>query len=86
MSTALISTLGNLVWLEKHADAIIAAFPETWTHTANLQPLKLGFDLKLAGVDWRSIGELVTCMVFFERLGMLKRDGMLIRRGNLKVV
>jgi hypothetical protein len=56
-------------------------FPETWTHTANINWLGVGFNLKLVGVDWRSEAELANCMAFMEKTGVIQRREMhLIRR------
>lgn len=38
--------------------------------------LKVGFGLKLLGVDWRSEKELIKCLVFFEKIGLIERFGM----------
>lgn len=74
-------TLGNQQWMEANADKVKKILPETWTHIANLNGLQIGFNLKLLGIDWRSEDEFGKCMVFFERAGLMKRDGILIKRG-----
>jgi len=83
MSEALLNTIGDPDWLKKNADGILEALPETWTHMHNLNGPALGFKLKLLGVDWRSEDEFGKCMVFLERVGILKRDGLLVRRGAM---
>lgn len=55
------------------------ALPETWTHIDNVNWLRVGFTLKLAGLDWRS---LPGAIVRLQQLGLLQRDGYLIRRSN----
>jgi len=74
-------TLGNRQWMEANADNIKAILPPTWTHISNIDGLQLGYGLKLLGIDWRSEDEFGKCMVFFERAGLIKRDGILIKRG-----
>ena len=56
---------------------IRGVLPETWTHVSNLNWLKIGFHLKLAGIDWRSLED---GMAQIERLGLVQRDGWSIRR------
>ncbi len=80
---SLTETLGNAEWMKAHADDIKALLPETWTHLANLEGepmMRVAFRLKLLGIDWRSPDEFGKCMVYFERVGLLKRDGVLVRR------
>ena len=74
-------TLGNQKWMEENADKVKGILPPTWTHISNLDGLKLGYCLKLIGIDWRSQEEFGKCMVFFERAGLMKRDGVLVKRG-----
>lgn len=73
-------TLGNEQWMKDNVHKIKAIFPETWTHVANLKGLQIAFQLKLHGVDWRSEEEFAKCMMFFEKTGVLQRDGLLVRR------
>lgn len=75
-----MDTLGNEQWLASNANKLKEILPETWTHIANLNGLKLGWDLKLLGVDWRSQDEFGRCMVYLERVGIMKRDGVLVKR------
>lgn len=56
--------------------------PDTWTHVANLNPLQIGFHLKLTGLDYRSEQEYAALMGLFQHLGMLQLSGMLIRRSS----
>lgn len=84
LSEPLRRTIGDEAWLRKHADQVAAAFPETWTHLANIKMLAIAFRLKLAGIDWHSDDDFGAAMVLAERAGLLRRDGMLLRRGPLK--
>ena len=70
----LIDTLGNEQWIREHEVEIRKLLPDTWTHINNIHGLKLGFGLKLLGVDWRSDDEFGKVMVFLERIGILQRQ------------
>jgi len=78
----LADTLGNEKWMAENADKIKALLPETWTHIQNINGLHLGFGLKLLGIEWRSEDEFGKCMLFFERTGLMLRDGMLVQRAR----
>lgn len=80
MSNLLMQTLGNDEWMKANAPKIKNILPDTWTHIANLNGLQLGYQLKLLGIDWRSEDEFGKCMIYLESIGILKRDGMLIKR------
>lgn len=77
---SLKNTLGNEDWLRKNEQAIREMLPTTWTHINNLNGLQLGFKLKLMGVDWRSQDEFGKVMVYLEKIGMMFREGMTVRR------
>lgn len=79
---SLVETLGNDVWMSRHSDEIKNMLPETWTHIANINGLQLGFRMKLLGIDWRSEDEFAKVMMYFEKVGLLRRDGLLVRRSN----
>lgn len=66
-------TLGNEQWLRDNEVKIRELLPPTWTHMENLNCLKIGFGLKLLGIDWRSKEEFGRVMVFLEKIGMLQR-------------
>lgn len=78
----LIDTLGNKTWLKENEAKIKEMLPETWTHMENLNGLKLGFHLKLIGVDWRSQDEFGRVMLFLEKIGMLQRQNGYHVRAN----
>ena len=77
---SLQDTLGNENWLRKNEDAIKKLLPETWTHMHNLNGLQIGFGLKLLGVDWRSEDEFGRVMLFLERVRLMLRDGLTVKR------
>ena len=47
-------TLGSDKWLEEKQKDLLELFPDNWTHIQNLDPLAIGFKLKLLGVDWKT--------------------------------
>jgi hypothetical protein len=56
--------------------------PETWTHVANLDPVKIGFNLKLIGFDWRTNQEYAAFMGHLQKLKILELKNMLTRRSS----
>lgn len=84
---SLPNTLGNREWMRTHEDAIKKLLPQDWTHHDNTGVLKIGFGLKLLGVMWTSYEELVKCMVYFEKLGLLiRRNKVEVRANPEKVI
>lgn len=75
--------LSDKKWLETNRAAILNILPETWTHIANLKGLAIGYQLKVLGLDWKSENEFGAIMVTLEKSGLLKRDGLLVRRANI---
>lgn len=73
-------TLGNEAWVRANEDSIKDMMPDTWTHMKNLSCLQLGFKLKLLGIDWRSEAEFGKIMVYLEKIGLLLRDGMAVKK------
>lgn len=82
ITMSLQATLGNAEWMAANAEKIKAMLPETWTDVCNLNGLQLGFKMKLLGIDWRSVEEFAKTMTYFERVGLMKRDGLLVRRAR----
>lgn len=79
---SLIQTLGNKDWLIENEDKLSKLLPETWTHIENLNGLKIGFQLKLIGVEWRSTDEFGKVMVFLEKVGIMQRQNGYQVRSN----
>lgn len=46
----------------------------------NLNGLQLGYQFKLLGIDWRSQEEFGKIMVYLEKIKIILRDGLTIRR------
>lgn len=65
---------------ETGVKALHNVLPETWTHVDNLNLLHIGFAMKLAGIDWRTLPEGFARM---EHLGLIQRNGYTIRRTPL---
>lgn len=78
---SLAETLGNEAWMLENAPRIKQMFPETWTHIDNISALKIAFQMKLIGIDWRSPEEFARSMSYFHAVGLLQRkDRYLYRR------
>lgn len=67
-------TIGNEAWVRENETKLKDLLPETWTHMHNLNGLKIGFGLKLIGVDWRSQDEFGKVMVWMEKIGIMIRQ------------
>ena len=79
---SLDQTVRNPEWLKQNGERIRNLFPETFTHPANLNLLKVRFNLKLYGVDYRSEDEFIQCLVALSKTNIVQvQDGLLIRRG-----
>ncbi len=72
--SSLKDTLGDINWVREHEAEIKEIFPSTWTHMLNLNVLKIGFGLKLIGIDWRSDQEFTNIMVYLEKIGIILRQ------------
>lgn len=55
-------------------------FPDTYTDVRNINVIKIGFNLKLLGVDCRSQEELQKIIHWCEEVGIVERDGLAIRK------
>lgn len=80
--SSLADTLGNPQWMAENAEAIKKILPEAWTEILKLNGLQLGYQMKLIGIDWRSQDEFGKVMVYLERVGLMQRDGLRVRRAN----
>lgn len=78
-------TLGNREWLTANETAIKSLLPVTWTLATNLDGPRLGFGLKLLGVDWSSADEFGLVMVFLEKVGLLQRRDYQVRANPSRV-
>lgn len=78
-------TLGSKHWMKENESSIKSILPQTWTHSGNLNLMRLMFQLKVVGIDWRSEEEFVKVMSFLEKIGILIRDGELVRANPAQV-
>lgn len=85
MSSKLQETLGNQDWLRQNESALKNLLPKTWTHAQNLEVMKIAFNLKLLGVDWRSEDEFGKIMVYLEKIGILLRDGLTVKANHRSI-
>ncbi len=77
-------TLGNQQWLIDNEKSLKDMLPKTWTHMHNLNPVQIGYKLKLLGIDWRSDQDFGSVMVYLWRVGfMLRKDKYLIKAAPL---
>ncbi len=84
---SLQDTLGNMEWLRANEDAVKKLLPENWTHIENLNGMKLGFGLKLVGIDWRSEDQFGKVMLFLEKIGFMQRqNGYQVRANPSRVI
>ncbi len=72
--TTLNKTLGNVSWMRENEESLKKLLPDTWTHMNNLDGLKIGFGLKLIGIDWRSDDDFGAVMVWLEKIGIMVRQ------------
>jgi len=59
-------------WLRNNEAALKDAFPETWTHTKNINFLQVRFRLKLIGLDFRDDNQVAKILTFLTTIGMLE--------------
>ncbi len=81
-------TLGEISWLAEHENGIKNLFPAEWTHVlefGQVGAMRVGFHLKLVGVDWRDQEEFGRIMVYLERVKLIERENLMIRRNPSNV-
>lgn len=61
-------------WIKLNQAALRQALPDSWTNVQNLDFVRIGYQLKLLNVDWRSYEELARIMAKLEQLHFLIRD------------
>jgi hypothetical protein len=79
------NTIGNEEWMKENENAIKEMLPDTWTHISNFNGLHLGYNLKLLGVDWQSEKEFSLIMTYLEKIGMMLREGVTVRRSQRSI-
>lgn len=72
-------------FLRENEDKIKKILPETWTHVHNLNGLKLGYQLKLLGLNWWTNEGFAEIMVQLEKSGLMLRDNFLVKANPHRV-
>lgn len=84
------STLGSDIWLEENKEVLLKLFPDNWEHIQNINPLVVGFKLKVLGVEWNTEMEFGFAMMFLVRKGFALHDPknkFLVKRAdNFKLI
>lgn len=81
-----LNNLKDPKWLIKNEFALKHIFPAIWTHSDNLNFLKIRFQLKIVGIDFKNDEELSHVLAILTRLGIIEykkltNDKLQIRRG-----
>jgi hypothetical protein len=74
--------LANKDWWDKNTGAVKEMLPKTWTHMENINGMRIGFAMKLIGIDWRNENDFGRVMIFFERIGIMQRQNVYQLRVN----
>lgn len=82
MTQSIVDVLEESDWINKNKEAIKNLLPETWTHVGNLNPIAMGFQLKLIGADWRNKGDFCKILSYLQGKGIILVDGLCIRRNH----
>jgi hypothetical protein len=62
----------EIQWIIDNAEALRDALPDKWVDTREQEPLvRLGFQLKLLGVDWRTTDQLAKCFAALSGCGLI---------------
>ena len=67
----LVPCLGSLVWLSQHQDTIKSCLPQEWKKPELADLVRLGFHLKIAGLDWHHETDLPKIMAYLSFLGVI---------------
>lgn len=78
-------TILNLSWVIQNEDALKGIFPEDWTHVDCIDPIKLGFWIKVSGIDFRNEAQLQFALFLMQESRLLQRNGNYIRRNPDRV-
>ena len=73
---SLQETLGNDAWMKTNLEAIRSWFPVQWEYPSPDFMHQVGFKMKLLGIDWRENTDLGKAFAFFERTGIIERNGI----------
>ncbi len=78
-----VSTLGNMEWVIENQSKLKELFPSEW---GAINPLKIGFGLKLLGLNWKDLPELAWLMAMFEKMEIIEREDAQIRANTRDVL
>lgn len=67
-------TLGNDAWMRANFQALRAILQPHWVRQDRDEIFRLGFQLKLLGVEWHSNDELVKTLTFLRRVRVMESD------------
>lgn len=65
------TTIFDLAWYEKNENVIRDILPEEWTHASELNLVRIGYLLKLRGVDWTTNEELSEILAFLTTIRLI---------------
>ncbi len=72
--------LADKKWLQENEEILKNFFPKTYTHVNNIDSLPIMFKFKLLGIDWRSKEDFRKVLLYLEKVGLILRDGLTIKR------
>lgn len=67
-------TIGNTQWVINNYAHVRDVFPRQRTLMSQGGMARMGFNLRVAGVDWQSYGELAQVIVMCHHLGMYDKE------------
>lgn len=82
LSERLLPTLANRDWVKQNENKLRDLFPETWTHPLNVDHMKLRFQTKMIGLDWRTDEELKNILVALTKMGIAQVSAQQLIRRN----
>lgn len=85
MTNNLRETLGSEIWVKENEDKLRELIPDIWTPMQKMSLLKVGFQLKLMGVMWTENEHLTGFMVWLEKVGIMQRHEVFIRRNPNRI-
>jgi hypothetical protein len=85
LSVSIPNTLGDNDWLARNEQDIKQLLPQDWQQITPELGARIGFKLKILGIDWRSQDEFKKCLLFLEKIGFIQRDGLKIRANPKRV-
>lgn len=74
--------LTDEAWLRIHEADLKKPLPINWVKPNSTLLLRMGWNLKLLGIEWRSDEELIKLMVYLEQIGIIQRQNLEEIRAN----